>query len=147
MWSKAELDTYRQILVEEQGSSLEAASELGKYVYHWESFTKLREEYPRDSIFKANKRTKMKWNEHSNFISSYEGRAVGTPIYDKMVKTLGEQGLPDFLKEDSLRKAREIKFENGWYQNSRGDLFHYDGTVWDVLPDEPFKSLGYLGGK
>lgn len=33
----------------------------------------------------------------------------------------------------------------GWYQDSKGELFHYDGVVWDVVPDGRIDQLEYLG--
>jgi hypothetical protein len=33
----------------------------------------------------------------------------------------------------------------GWYQDSKGKLFHYDGVVWDIVPDAKVQELEYLG--
>lgn len=33
----------------------------------------------------------------------------------------------------------------GWYQDDNGGLYHFNGSVWDVLPDEVTKGLEYLG--
>jgi hypothetical protein len=33
----------------------------------------------------------------------------------------------------------------GWYQNIKGSLYHYDGVVWDEVPDWDIKQLEYLG--
>jgi hypothetical protein len=33
----------------------------------------------------------------------------------------------------------------GWYQDSKGGLFHYDGIVWDIVPDAKVQELEYLG--
>jgi len=33
----------------------------------------------------------------------------------------------------------------GWYQDSEGNLYHFDGSVWDVVPEEMTKRLEYLG--
>lgn len=33
----------------------------------------------------------------------------------------------------------------GWYQDSDGGLYHFDGKVWDVVPEEMTKRLEYLG--
>lgn len=33
----------------------------------------------------------------------------------------------------------------GWYQDGAGGLYHFDGTVWDVVPEEMTKRLEYLG--
>lgn len=34
---------------------------------------------------------------------------------------------------------------SGWYQNGNGQLFYYDGVVWDVVPSERIEKLEYLG--
>jgi hypothetical protein len=33
----------------------------------------------------------------------------------------------------------------GWYQDSKGSLYHYDGVIWDVVPDGNISRLEYLG--
>jgi uncharacterized protein YuzE len=33
----------------------------------------------------------------------------------------------------------------GWYQDSKGKLYKYDGIVWDEVPIEKTSSLDYLG--
>jgi hypothetical protein len=33
----------------------------------------------------------------------------------------------------------------GWYQDTRGSLYHYDGVVWDIVPDGSISRLEYLG--
>ena len=33
----------------------------------------------------------------------------------------------------------------GWYQDNKGGLFHYDGVVWDAVPDAGAQNLEYLG--
>lgn len=45
-----------------------------------------------------------------------------------------------------LKPTREIKVSDaGWYQNADGKLFHYDGVVWDEVPDEKQGDLEFLG--
>lgn len=58
--------------------------------------------------------------------------------------------------EETLQTLERLRFmrqegrfegmSSGWYQNSIGDLYHYDGVVWDNVPDEQIKNLEYLGG-
>lgn len=44
------------------------------------------------------------------------------------------------------KPARQIKVSDaGWYQNSDGKLFHYDGVVWDEVPSEKQGDLEFLG--
>jgi hypothetical protein len=63
-----------------------------------------------------------------------------TPIYDEVSKKFENL---NFMRDD---KGKFINvFSLGWYQNSSGDLFHYDGVVWDVVPREQVKNLEYLG--
>jgi hypothetical protein len=45
-----------------------------------------------------------------------------------------------------LKPARQVKVSDaGWYQNSDGKLFHYDGVVWDEVPSEKQGDLEFLG--
>jgi hypothetical protein len=47
---------------------------------------------------------------------------------------------------ESLSFTRDhVELEPGWYQDSQGDLFKYDGVVWNEVPSEPLKNLEYLG--
>ena len=48
----------------------------------------------------------------------------------------------EFLRDD---KGRFIEAVNGWYQNVKGELYHYDGVVWDNVPNEKVSELEYLG--
>jgi len=43
------------------------------------------------------------------------------------------------------QEGRFVTLESGWYQSPRGDLFKYDGVVWDNVPDCALNSLEYLG--
>lgn len=43
---------------------------------------------------------------------------------------------------EALRKSNA---EVGWYQDGAGGLYHFDGQVWDVVPEEMTKRLEYLG--
>lgn len=33
----------------------------------------------------------------------------------------------------------------GWYQDSKGSLYNYDGVIWDVVPADMISRLEYLG--
>ena len=63
-----------------------------------------------------------------------------TPVFDDIAEKYKDL---EFLKED---KGRFTEVVSGWYQNSIGDLFHYDGVIWDNVPDEQIKTLEFLGG-
>lgn len=43
------------------------------------------------------------------------------------------------------QESKFVELTSGWYQSPRGDLFKYDGVVWDKVPDCALKSLEYLG--
>lgn len=86
-------------------------------------------------------------NTLSHHIMRYEKVFKETPIYDKVVQEFGDD-LPDFLKDhprDAMGRWTHTEIEEGWYQNSRGDLFHYDGVVWDDVPVERVQDLEFLG--
>lgn len=51
----------------------------------------------------------------------------------------------DFIKEPKLKYRQPEVLTVGWYQNNIGDLFHYDGLVWDIVPTERESELEYLG--
>jgi len=91
---------------------------------------------------------RMILNDLTHRISQYENEISKTPIFDELVEKFQkeEEKLPDFLKEEQNRdlSGRWVEANQGWYQNSAGDLFHYDGVVWDVVPDS-IKKLEYLG--
>lgn len=90
-------------------------------------------------------RDKQTLNEYSMKIAAFERWLLASPIYDRLKKEYPTE-LPEFLKgveRDS--KGRFIETVVGWYQNSHGDLFHYDGTVWDQVPSERIGDLEYLG--
>lgn len=94
-----------------------------------------------------NKRDKATLNNLSLKISRYEMNFINTPVYDKIVEEFGEN-LPEFLKDtkrDSKGRWTDLEIAQGWYQNVSGDLFHYDGVVWDSVPAESIKDLEFLG--
>jgi hypothetical protein len=59
--------------------------------------------------------------------------------YEETMVTLEKLG---FMRHE----GRFEGMSSGWYQNSIGDLYHYDGVIWDNVPNEQIKSLEYLGG-
>lgn len=36
-------------------------------------------------------------------------------------------------------------YRSGWYQDKEGKLYHYDGAIWDVIPEVKVVNLEYLG--
>ena len=80
------------------------------------------------------------YERHSSGVVRLLGEAMEKlPIYEKTAK---EYENLNFLRDD---KGRFTDIVNGWYQNSRGDLFHYDGIVWDNVPSERVSNLEFLG--
>lgn len=59
-----------------------------------------------------------------------------------------DKDIDGLLEEFTEMSSSSVTVEGvkvGWYQNSDGGLFHYDGVVWDVVPDEKISRLEYLG--
>jgi hypothetical protein len=55
-----------------------------------------------------------------------------------------------FIGATEEQKANHINssstgMRKGWYQDFKGSLYHYDGVVWDEVPDGDIKQLEYLG--
>lgn len=68
-------------------------------------------------------------------------KEVNLPIFDEL---LAKYESLSFLRDDKGRWTPEIP-EAGWYQNGEGQLFHYDGVVWDEVPEVRISDLEYLG--
>lgn len=56
--------------------------------------------------------------------------------------------------KDSLEQVYEAKsnpvskyvdYKSGWYQDIDGNLYQYDGVVWDVVPGREVGKLEFLG--
>ena len=107
----------------------------------------LLSEYPGNNIFQASKWAKDKLNEYSSKIIGYEVEIMGSPIYEDLKKKYENQSdWPDFMKDNKGKFTETIQtVSTGWYQNSRGELFHYDGTIWDSVPEDRLQALEYLG--
>ena len=96
---------------------------------------------------KGTTRDKQALNELSAEIHEYEKKIEegGSPIFDMLVREMRVE-LPDFLTRDGKGRYEIKKTEIGWYQNSVGVLYHYDGVVWDEVPTESIENLEFLGG-
>jgi hypothetical protein len=79
---------------------------------------------------------------------------LAIPELDDLIKHFEELVENDELMEDLYyfqgnemttftKPIKEIAA--GWYQNSKGLLYHYDGVVWDDVPLDNLKELEYLG--
>lgn len=104
-------------------------------------------EYPGHKIFHAPKEKKELLSKYTTEVIKYETEIMGTPIYDYLKKNFEGSGtFPVYVNNDRERFSSSADGTNaGWYQNSKGDLFHYDGTIWDNVPEERIQQLEYLG--
>lgn len=93
---------------------------------------------------KGTRDDKKALNELSTEVHEYELKMKGTPIFDMLEKEM-KVNLPDFLTRDDHGRFIPKEVAVGWYQNSNGDLFHYDGVIWDNVPNERAEDLEYLG--
>ena len=55
-----------------------------------------------------------------------------------------------FIGETKEQIANQIYsfstgMKRGWYQDPKGFLYHYDGIIWDAVPEAPLLTLEYLG--
>ena len=131
----------------------EKAEELDNIVIDYEyGLTVLAElcgKYKYQSVFdEGTREEKQRVNAITWELSDLERlMRENTPIFDSVLREFKfdyEGALPDFLKDGWEGYEVEQKQLEGWYQNSAGDLFHYDGVVWDVVP-ESVKDLEFLG--
>lgn len=93
------------------------------------------------------KRVKDEWNElGSRSIKLTEEARIayenlGSPELDQ------KEELPEFIRDDIGRwEAVKKKVSAGWYQDSVGELYHYDGVIWDNVPKVKIDDLEFLGG-
>lgn len=49
------------------------------------------------------------------------------------------------VDEELKVKPKVFKDAPGWYQDADGNLYKYDGVVWDVVPDGKVEDLEFLG--
>lgn len=130
------VDEFREFLEYEQ--TLSSLQRLYKnFTAEDGTFTMFEKGTPKD---------KQTLNDLSHHARKYEMNLEKTPIYDMLVKEMGvEHELPDFLR-DGVGRWMEEEVATGWYQNSVGVLYHYDGVVWDNVPDGKISDLEFLGG-
>lgn len=53
--------------------------------------------------------------------------------------------LDSIMRSRAKREDIHLNISAGWYQSIKGSLYHYDGVVWDEVPEFELKSLEYLG--
>lgn len=49
------------------------------------------------------------------------------------------------MAEPAVKPNRFAEYETGWYQDLEGNLYMYDGVVWDVVPRKEAGELEFLG--
>lgn len=68
-------------------------------------------------------------------------RGVDLPIFEETIKAYENL---QFLRDDKGRWV-ELALEAGWYQDGDGNLYKYDGVIWDEVPKERLEKLEFLG--
>jgi hypothetical protein len=68
-------------------------------------------------------------------------RGVDLPVFEETIKAY--QSL-QFLRDDQGRWT-ELEIKAGWYQDADGNLYQYDGVIWDEVPKDRVEKLEYLG--
>lgn len=92
------------------------------------------------------KRVKNDWNDiglkEADLVS--EAYVAHEKAGFPSLNSVREEALPEFMR-DGIGRWVEANVATGWYQNKRGELFKYDGVVWDVVPSERISDLEFLG--
>lgn len=68
-------------------------------------------------------------------------KQINIPVFEETMKQFNNL---QFLRDDKGRWTDVIP-KAGWYQDAGGNLYNYDGVVWDVVPGAKIKDLEYLG--
>lgn len=146
MWIRNYIDEIEEYL-QKSGASDAEIEKFDEYQIALSQRDELLDNYPGQSIFQAPKVDKELLNEYSARIINYEVEIMGSPIYKDLVKKYeAENSWPEFMRDSKEKFIETPSTANaGWYQNSRGELFHYDGTIWDKVPEERLQQLEYLG--
>ena len=95
------------------------------------------------------KRIKEEWNELGvkSVKLTNEAMNAKAELGGVVEESINSEDLPMFLKEDGYMTRKAMKLmSSGWYQNSSGELYHYDGVVWDNVPSVKIDDLEFLGG-
>ena len=76
-------------------------------------------------------------DEVEKLISEY-----GLSLKDMREELLHVSGDLDKLQAFS---SRYVDYKAGWYQDLEGNLYKYDGVIWDVVPSKQLPELEFLG--
>ena len=63
------------------------------------------------------------------------------PIFEETLRSMNKLN----IRRDEIGRWTHVEVEQGWYQSLSGQLYHYDGMVWDVVPAERIEDLEFLG--
>jgi len=66
---------------------------------------------------------------------------VSLPIFEETMRGLERLK----VRRDSVGRWTEDVPETGWYQDKSGNLYKYDGVIWDEVPKDRISELEYLG--
>ena len=133
-----------------------SADDYGKvlnYRYDLRSRQNLYEMFTEDGEFniwtRGTKRDKQELNSLSYKIMEFESWLLESPLSEELKEKYNIE-LPDFLNEldtppDEI--STPSKTNPGWYQDKNGNLYSYDGVIWDEVPPMPIKDLEYLSGE
>jgi hypothetical protein len=64
-----------------------------------------------------------------------------TPIFEETMRDLERLS----IRRDTVGRWTEDVPEAGWYQDKNGNLYQYDGVLWDEVPKDRVSDLEYLG--
>jgi hypothetical protein len=64
-----------------------------------------------------------------------------TPIFEETMRNLERLS----IRRDTVGRWTEAVPEAGWYQDKNGNLYQYDGVVWDEVPKDRVSDLEFLG--
>lgn len=93
--------------------------------------------------------TKLNGDPNNLFSADAEVKTMYNDLTTKIVRAQ-EKALAWSEEQRQKGDLEKLKFMDpnttpGWYQNLKGELFHYDGVIWDTVPNEKIKDLEYLG--
>jgi hypothetical protein len=66
---------------------------------------------------------------------------VSLPIFEETMRSLDRLS----IRRDDLGRWTDGINKAGWYQDKSGNLYQYDGVVWDEVPKDKVSDLEYLG--
>jgi hypothetical protein len=65
-------------------------------------------------------------------------------MFKKWLEKVEAEGGEEFQFISEMTKNKGF-YKAGWYQDKEGKLYHYDGVLWDEVPEEKVVNLEHLG--